>query len=93
MPMIVGLILFFHTVWAPVDKALTFAMTLKTRRNEYEADRYSTRHGHAGSLQRGLIKITVENLATLDPDEWYSQYGTRTHPPLLQRLGIRAAGD
>lgn len=93
MPMIVGLILFFQTVWAPVDKALTFAMTLKTRRNEYEADRYSTRHGHAGSLQRGLIKITVENLATLDPDEWYSQYHY-THPPLLQRLlGIRAAEE
>ena len=85
MPMIVGLLLFFQTFWAPVDKALQFVITLKTRSNEYEADRYSTRHGHAGSLQRGLIKITVENLSTLDPDEWYSTYHY-THPPLLQRV-------
>ena len=56
-----------QTVWAPVDKLLNFLMTLNVRKNEFQADRYATGLGYADGLQRGLIKITSENLGTLDP--------------------------
>ena len=42
-------------------------MTLNVRKNEFQADRYATGLGYADGLQRGLIKITSENLGTLDP--------------------------
>ena len=32
--------LFFGTLWEPVDKALTFLMTIHSRKCEYEADEY-----------------------------------------------------
>ena len=36
-------------------------------------------------LQRGLVKITFENLGMLDPDPWYSSYH-HSHPTLMERL-------
>jgi len=90
-PTLIGLLLFSQTVWAPVDKLLNFLMTLNVRKNEFQADRYATGLGYADGLQRGLIKITSENLGTLDPDPLYSVYHY-SHPPLVQRLrAIQAA--
>lgn len=84
-PILIGLLLFFQTVWAPVDKFLNFALTLNTRRNEFQADQYSTKLGYGPLLQKGLVKMSIENLSTLDPDPMYSLY-YYSHPPLLQRL-------
>jgi STE24 endopeptidase len=40
-PTIVGLLVFLSTIWAPVDKLLSFLVTLNTRKNEFQADEYS----------------------------------------------------
>jgi len=40
VPAIVSLLLFFSTLWEPVEKTLTFLMTIHSRKCEYEADEY-----------------------------------------------------
>ncbi|KAH8044293.1 hypothetical protein JL722_14771 [Aureococcus anophagefferens] len=69
----------------PVDHALSFFMTWNSRRMEFQADQYGTNLGYAAPLQRGLVKITFENLGVLDPDPLFSTYH-HSHPPLVQRL-------
>uniref|UniRef100_A0A6S8ENZ2 CAAX prenyl protease n=1 Tax=Aureoumbra lagunensis TaxID=44058 RepID=A0A6S8ENZ2_9STRA len=84
-PIIVGLMLFFSTLWTPVDHTLNFLLTLNSRRMEYQADQYAVALNKADALARGLVKITFENLGILDPDPWYSTYH-HSHPPLVHRL-------
>uniref|UniRef100_A0A6U4GP64 CAAX prenyl protease n=1 Tax=Phaeomonas parva TaxID=124430 RepID=A0A6U4GP64_9STRA len=83
--LVIGLFLFLTTVWAPVSTAFGYILTLDSRRKEFEADRFAVRTGHGDDLQRGLLKISLENLGNLDPDWIYSAFN-HTHPPLVQRL-------
>ncbi|CAM9476427.1 unnamed protein product [Chrysoparadoxa australica] len=85
-PRIVGLTLFFATIWAPVDHLLNFLMTLLSRHNEFSADAFAKKLGFAAELKRALTKLQVENLSVMDPDPLYSAYHY-SHPPLVERLG------
>eukprot|EP00978_Attheya_sp_CCMP212_P035519 scaffold154979_cov54-Attheya_sp.AAC.2 len=85
VPTIIALMLFFQTLWAPIDKILSFALTMFSRRCEFEADRFSVGLGMSKALQSGLCKIHLENLGALCPDGWYSTYHY-SHPPLVERL-------
>ena len=92
-PTIIGLMLFSQTLWAPVDKVLSFASNCKTRRDEFQADAFSVGLGYGAALQRGLTKISLKSLGNMVPDAWYSVYHF-THPPLVERLGaIQALMD
>lgn len=84
-PVIVGVLLFFAFLWEPVDHLLSFVMTWNSRRMEFQADAYGRTQGFGAPLQRGLVKITFENLGVLDPDPWFSTYH-HSHPPLVERL-------
>lgn len=84
-PTIVALLLFFQTLWAPVDKVLSFIMTVVSRMNEFAADRFSANLGMSKKLQSGLCKIHLENLGAMCPDRFYSMYHY-SHPPLVERL-------
>ena len=89
-PVIVGVLLFFAFLWEPVDHLLSFLMTWNSRRMEFQADAFGASLGKGAALQRGLVKITFENLGVLDPDPWFSTYH-HSHPPLVERLrGIDA---
>ena len=69
---------------------LSFLMTWNSRRMEFQADAFGASLGKGAALQRGLVKITFENLGVLDPDPWFSTYH-HSHPPLVERLrGIDA---
>lgn len=85
IPTIISLILFFQTLWAPVDKILSFMLTVNTRHNEFAADKFSVDLGMSQKLQSGLCKIHLENLGAMCPDIWYSTYHY-SHPPLVERL-------
>lgn len=89
---IIALLLFFQTLWAPVDKILSFVMTVVSRHNEFAADRFSVDHGMSRDLQSGLCKIHLENLGAMNPDPWYSTYHY-SHPPLVERLQAMMALD
>lgn len=85
-PTIISLLLFFQTLWAPVDKVLSFVLTVFSRMNEFAADRFSVDLGMSKKLQSGLCKIHLENLGAMCPDPLYSMYHY-SHPPLVERLG------
>ena len=85
VPTIIALILFFSTVWEPIDKTLSYVMTVHSRKCEFEADEFSFNLGMSQKLQSGLCKIHLENLGAMCPDPWYSAYHY-SHPPLVERL-------
>uniref|UniRef100_A0A7S2KZA2 CAAX prenyl protease n=1 Tax=Leptocylindrus danicus TaxID=163516 RepID=A0A7S2KZA2_9STRA len=85
VPTIIALLLFFQTLWAPVDKVLSFLLTVNSRKNEFDADKFGAELGMSKDLQTGLIKITLENLGSMCPARLYSIYHY-SHPPLVERL-------
>jgi len=85
IPTIIALTLFFQTLWAPVDKVLSFILTVFSRMNEFAADKFSVDLGYSQKLQTGLCKISLENLGSMCPDKWYATYHY-SHPPLVERL-------
>jgi STE24 endopeptidase len=62
-----------------------------SRRNEYEADRFSVRFARQPkALESALVKLNGENLSNLHPHPWYSRWHY-CHPTLLERIAaIRA---
>jgi len=85
VPTIIALLVFFGTVWEPVDKMISYGMTVHSRKCEFEADEFSVNLGMSQKLQSGLCKIHLENLGAMCPDPWYSTYHY-SHPPLVERL-------
>ena len=60
-------------------------MALYSRRREYEADAYATRHANAGELVRALVKLYQDNASTLTPDPLHSAFYD-SHPPAALRI-------
>ena len=84
-PALVALLLFFQTIWAPLDKVVSFILTMFSRHCEFAADKFSVDLGMSKELQTGLCKIHLENLGAMCPDWLYSTYHY-SHPPLVERL-------
>ncbi len=56
-----------------------------SRRNEYEADRYSIEvNGNQASMISSLVKLSKDNLSNLTPHPWYSFYHY-SHPTTTER--------
>jgi STE24 endopeptidase len=92
VPTIISLLIFFQTLWAPVDKVLSFILTINSRLNEFAADKFSVDLDMSRTLQSGLCKIHLENLGAMNPDPLYSAYHY-SHPPLVERLRAMMALD
>jgi STE24 endopeptidase len=60
-------------------------LSLFSRRNEYEADRYAAANANAAELVRALVKLYHDNSATLTPDPLHSAYYD-SHPPAAMRI-------
>ncbi|MCB1895352.1 MAG: M48 family metallopeptidase [Rhodocyclaceae bacterium] len=60
-------------------------MSLISRRDEYQADRYAAEHAGAGPLIDALVKLYRDNASTLTPDPWYSGFHD-SHPPAALRI-------
>jgi STE24 endopeptidase len=84
VPTIIALLLFFQTLWAPVDKVLSFILTVFSRHCEFAADEFS--------VDLDMSKIHLENLGAMCPDSLYSMYHY-SHPPLVERLSAMMALD
>ncbi|KAK7198531.1 CAAX prenyl protease 1 [Novymonas esmeraldas] len=82
---VVGLNLFTEIFYTPLSTFIEYGFCCVSRRNEFEADRFAVRHGHAEDLKRALLVITKENRSSLTTDPLYSALH-HTHPPLLERL-------
>jgi STE24 endopeptidase len=60
-------------------------LSLLSRNNEYEADRYAAANADAGELVHALVKLYHDNSATLTPDPLHSAYYD-SHPPAAMRI-------
>ncbi|KAJ3259300.1 CAAX prenyl protease 1 [Boothiomyces macroporosus] len=83
-PIIVGFLL-FQFIYSPVETLIGFFMNVLSRRDEFQADAFAKKLGHANDLKSGLIKLQIENLSNMNPDPLYSVWH-HSHPPLVQRL-------
>jgi STE24 endopeptidase len=59
--------------------------SLYSRKREYEADAYATRHASAADLVKALVKLYHDNAATLTPDPVHSAFYD-SHPPAAMRI-------
>ena len=58
---------------------------LFSRRNEFEADAFATRHANAEDLVHALVKLYRDNASTLTPDPIHSAFYD-SHPPAATRI-------
>lgn len=56
-----------------------------SRRHEFEADHFATRHSNANELASALVKLYKDNATTLTPDALYSAFFD-SHPPAPKRI-------
>ena len=84
-PIIIGLVIVFQAVLAPMNVVTAFLMTMLSRRFEFQADTFSTQLGFGEHLKTGLVKLQRSNLGDMDPDPWYSMYHY-SHPPVVERI-------
>jgi STE24 endopeptidase len=80
----VGLLLFI-LVLPEFTFFLQPLLSLFSRKNEFEADRYAAQYASAGELVRALVKLYNDNSATLTPDPLHSAYYD-SHPPAAIRI-------
>ncbi|CAI9781542.1 unnamed protein product [Fraxinus pennsylvanica] len=83
-PVLIGLILFQHTV-TPLQHLVNFVLNLVSRAFEFQADAFAKKLGYGSALRAGLVKLQEENLSAMNTDPWYSAYHY-SHPPLVERL-------
>ena len=81
---VAGLLLFLLLV-PLVSKWFRIIPSYVSRKHEFEADAYATRHSNAGDLASALVKLQRDNAATLTPDPIYSAIN-HSHPPIAQRI-------
>lgn len=78
-------ILAFGILYSPLSKVLGILMSIYSRKNEYEADKYaSTTYGHE-PLEAALKKLSADHLSNLTPHPLYV-FLNYSHPTLLQRI-------
>ncbi len=71
---------------------ITPLASLWSRRHEFEADAFATRHASAAELATALVKLHRDNASTLTPDPVYAAF-YYSHPPPLARIArLRACG-
>ena len=83
-PIIIGFILFSDAL-APMDAIVKFLMNILSRKFEFEADKFAYDLGYEDELAASLIKLQVQNLATMEADWMYASYHY-SHPILAERL-------
>jgi STE24 endopeptidase len=75
--------------------AFTFFLTplasLWSRRHEFEADAFATRHASATQLATALVKLHKDNASTLTPDPVYVAFYYSHQPPLARIARLREA--
>ncbi|HEX4235386.1 MAG TPA: M48 family metallopeptidase [Caldimonas sp.] len=60
-----------------------------SRRDEFEADAFASRHADSAALASALLKLHEDNASTLTPDPIYARF-YYSHPPAVERLAALA---
>lgn len=85
-------LLFCGLLYGPVDLLMSLVLHARSRKHEYEADRFSVETTGLGqALAEGLKKLAANNLGNLTPHPAHVLLH-HTHPPLAERIAaIEAA--
>ncbi|KAG0702076.1 CAAX prenyl protease 1 [Chionoecetes opilio] len=84
-PAFIGLILVMQYVFAPYNEILQFLLTMFSRHNEFQADKFAKELGFSDKLKMALIKLNEDNLGFPVYDPLYSAWH-HSHPPILERI-------
>ncbi len=81
-------LIFFFLLYSPVDLFIGLFLHIRSRKNEYEADRFSVETTKdPGSMVKALKKLSVHNLSNLLPHRLYV-FLNYSHPPVLKRVEV-----
>ena len=75
----------FGILYSPLSSVMGIFISMLSRKNEYEADRYAGEHADGSKLISALKKLTKNNLSNLTPHPLYVFFHY-SHPTLLQRI-------
>jgi len=75
----------FTILFSPLSGITGLLMSMYSRRNEFEADRYAKETFDGNALSNALKKLSVDSLSELYPHPAYVFFHY-SHPPLLARL-------
>jgi STE24 endopeptidase len=79
-------LLFFGLLFTPIEFLLSLALNSLSRKNEYEADRFSVETiEKSEAMIDALKKLSVDNLSHLTPHPFYVVLNY-SHPPVLERI-------
>ena len=79
-------LIFFGMLYAPLDFFLGMLSQMRSRRNEYQADRFSVETTrNPAAMVDALKKLAVHNLSNLVPHPFYV-FLNDSHPPVLKRV-------
>lgn len=78
-------ILLFVLVLPVFTTFITPLMTGQSRKQEFEADAFATRHSDGAALSSALLKLSADNASTLTPDKAYARFYF-SHPPVSERI-------
>jgi STE24 endopeptidase len=78
--------IFFGMLFTPIEFVLSYLMHILSRRNEFQADRYSAEtYRHPAAMVDALKKLSVHNLSHLTPHPFYVALNY-SHPPVVERI-------
>lgn len=88
-----GSFVFFSFLLSPLSKLLGVALSVLSRKNEFEADAFAIDvTGEPDALIRALKSLSKDNLVNLTPHPFYV-FMYYSHPPMLERIeAIESAG-
>jgi STE24 endopeptidase len=75
----------FGILYSPISTITGLCMSVFSRKNEYEADKYAKDTFGALPLITALKKLSANNLSNLTPHTWFVFFNY-SHPTLLQRI-------
>jgi len=79
-------LIFFGLLYSPVELFTGILMQMFSRKNEYEADKFSVKTTKdQSSMVNALKKLSVHNLSNLLPHPMYV-FLNYSHPPVLKRI-------
>lgn len=75
----------FSILFTPISFFIGLALNAFSRKNEYQADRFSGENYSPEELEKALKKLTKHSLSNLTPHPWYV-FCYYSHPTLYQRI-------
>jgi STE24 endopeptidase len=79
-------LIFFGMLYSPIDFFISLAIQELSRKNEFQADKFSVETTHnPDAMIDALKKLSVHNLSNLLPHPFYV-FLNYSHPPVLKRI-------